>query len=136
MICKFCNHEIPDDSDFCPKCGNKIAYEAFAVDTDTSGKNESDEKYHASLWAMIWGFICIASLNYAPAAGIILSCIARSKINASILKFGDLGPKGKTGSILTKVALIMGIVQTALILTFVFLYFAGLITAIIFLCTK
>lgn len=71
MICKRCG-ATHFNTNYCPTCGYSI------VDTSLS---DIKEHINASTVALIFSIVALAISGSIPIAGIVLSCVAGSKIN-------------------------------------------------------
>ncbi len=116
MFCKSCGTQISDSSSFCPSCGTAIS---------ASNDNFSAPPYTPSYVPpqpvpttpiLVFGILslCFACTFFLSFLGIIFGAISQSKSKTALSSNGSLSGKARTGRILGKVGLILGIVMTAI----------------------
>ena len=122
MICSHCSNEIPDGIRFCPHCGAEqteaAAHEGETASFDTatqtayetacSARDLEAKKQSEATTLMIWG--------------IVLACIARSKVREYEERYGFTEGKARLGQNLSKAAYIIGLITTIVLAVVLFLY--------------
>lgn len=132
IYCWKCGKEIPDDSEFCPKCGTKIHTpaaqdktvtkpettsefrETVPVTVEPPKKTEDPPGTPSEILVFVLGIVSIV-LSTTGIPGLILSLITRSKVRAREQAVGTLTGKGKVGKTLATIALPVSIAFTSLI---------------------
>ncbi len=126
MFCNQCGNEVPAGTSFCPNCGAPVEQ---AVQPPQYAQPQQPQPVYAQPMApvgdpqerelaksnLVFGILAIAfaCTYYLSFMGIIFGAISGSKAKLYAASYPLTG-KAKTGSILGKVGLILGIVLTAL----------------------
>ena len=115
MICRNCGNTINEGASFCLHCGAPVTAPTAAAPVYTAPTYASAPAYNTSP-ILVFGILALsfACTFYFSFLGIIFGAIASSKANAYLAMGGVLAGKAKTGRILGKIGLILGIVFTAL----------------------
>jgi len=104
VFCDNCGIEIPEGASFCPVCGNAVPEE-----------REVTEKEKNSVFGKGIAAVILAGYPIISIAAIILGVITNRQYIA-ICKTGvPVGGRLKTGGILSRVGLVVGIIMTATI---------------------
>lgn len=134
MFCKYCGNELPETSEFCPKCGKNQGNAEFVPQTVymneggeySYGEDDSIKKEKSKLAndIMIYGIIAVAAsvIVGLPLVGLIFACIAKSKLKKYALEYEEIDGRANIGKILSTVGLIVSIVYIVLIVAIISLY--------------
>ncbi|MBP3392389.1 MAG: zinc ribbon domain-containing protein [Clostridia bacterium] len=146
MFCRFCGNELPEDANFCTKCGKTLdesqvqetPTEAPAVLEDLIGdpatREQEDpfkrEKDELSGSILTFGIMSLAFgvSGILGFLGIIFAAIAKSKVSKYLAKFQHTEGRATVGKHLSTAGLWVSIGYTI----FFVIYFAIIFLAIIF----
>lgn len=116
MYCPKCGQYSDGSDKFCGACGSPL--------TVATGNNAVEASTRTSL--MVWGIVATALAVYFPIVGIVISIIARNKVNTYRRLYGECTGKAKVGETLSLVALILSIALTVLY-TVIFIVWSGIV---------
>lgn len=134
MFCKHCGNELPEAANFCPKCGKTQENDEAVVQTSYQEKEEiyvipdtdpfKEEKAKKSRSILILSIVGLALsvISGFSLAGLIVSCIAKSKIKAFIMDYDELEGPAKIGNGLSTGGVIAGIVISVITVLYVIFY--------------
>ncbi len=145
MFCKYCGNELPENANFCPKCG-KINEDASKDDENeitvlpSSEDNHEDievleaedpfKKEKTDLGGSILKFAILGlafSLTvWFSLLGLIFSIVARNKVKEYISKFNETEGRATVGKSLSIAGLAVGITFTCLMSILVIVFIAAL----------
>jgi len=137
MFCRYCGAQLQEGQERCPSCGTLIEWARPAesaqpaqeapkvtyapqpapvtpVYTAQGQQVVSEVTAKEATSALVWGILglAFACTFFVSFLGIIFSAIGLSRANNFIRTYGAISGKVKTGHILSKVGLIVGIVMT------------------------
>ena len=140
MFCKYCGNQLPDDANFCPKCGK-------VTDEKTNNTNESYSSYEPEPIAfeevnqnfasiqksedagsiLKFSILGLAFSTVLSLLGLIFTIVAKSKVKKFIKKYGDTEGRATVGKHLT----IPGMILSIFFMIFWFIYTIAIVSLII-----
>ena len=140
MFCKYCGNQLPDDANFCPKCG-KVTDEKTTNTTDSYSSYQPEpiafEEVNQNFASIqksedagsILKFAILGLAFSVPVSilGLIFTIIAKSKVKNFIYKYGDTEGRATVGKHLT----IPGMISSIFFMVFWFIYIV-VMAAVIF----
>lgn len=124
MFCKKCGMEVNDEYKVCPRCGTSVE------DTQTI----AGEAYNRTMQVcnqvvgqpnatniLVFGILALAFACsfYLSPAGIVFGILTKGRVKSFLAQGCTLSGKGKVGSILGKVGLILGIVLSVILIIYI-----------------
>lgn len=131
MFCKYCGNQLPDDVNFCPKCGtiNDIAegkadhavrvepsYSEPAVDVIDEQKAKEKKELGGSIMKFAIMGIAFALSFYLSPLGLVFSIISKVKLGIYKNRYGETEGAASVGKGIGIASLILSIVFTALLI--------------------
>ena len=140
MFCKYCGNQLPDDANFCPKCG-KVTDEKTTNTTDSYSSYQPEpiafEEVNQNFASIqksedagsILKFAILGLAFSVPFSilGLIFTIIAKSKVKRFIHKYGDTEGRATVGKHLT----IPGMISSIFFMIFWFIYTIAIAALII-----
>ena len=140
MFCKYCGNQLPDDANFCPKCG-KVTDEKTTNTTDSYSSYQPEpiafEEVNQNFASIqksedagsILKFAILGLAFSVPFSllGLIFTIIAKSKVKRFIHKYGDTEGRATVGKHLT----IPGMILSIFFMIFWFIYTIAIVSLII-----
>ena len=78
MFCKYCGNQIPEESKYCSKCGNKLS-----ITAESSVNHQSAENFLSKWWFLVKTKKIISLLSFLLLAELALCCFQIYKVNDS-----------------------------------------------------
>ena len=142
MFCRYCGNELPEDANFCPKCGKINEMEGTPMPrTEVIDPMEGAAKMEyidpfAKEKEMRGGSIlttAILSLAFSMTfffawVGLVFAIISRVKLNAYVEKFKETEGRASVGKGLGIGGLVTSIITSVLLIVY-FMIFIGIILA-------
>jgi len=145
MFCKNCGIQLPDDASFCPACGASVkaeepavfetvpqaepvvepvatpAAEPVAAPVVEAQPQPQAQPAENTTVLMVLAIIGLAlGVSFWPAVGgIVVSAIAKNKIEAFVSAGGQLTGKAKVANILSKIGLPVSIAMSVLLTIYI-----------------
>lgn len=138
MFCKYCGNEMPEQANFCSKCGKMqaneepavyqeyepVAKETYVYETQEDPFKEEKAKQSKSILILSIVGLALSVSGTFSLVGLIISCIARSKIGSYLMAYDEPDSRVRVAKGLSTGGLIAGIVCTILFAVYFILYFA------------
>lgn len=126
MYCKNCGNQIPDDASFCPACGATANAEEPVFEAAPAAEPVTEAQPAAQLGntttLLVLAIIGLAlGASWLAVGGIVVSAIAKKKIEAYVNAGGLLVGKAKVANILSRIGLPVSIVMTVLCVLYIIL---------------
>ena len=131
MFCKYCGNQLPDDANFCPKCGKVTdektnttneSYSSYEPEPiifeDVKNDFVSKQKDEDSGSILKFAILGLAFSIPVSILGLIFTIIAKSKVRKFINKYGDTEGRATVGKHLT----IPGMICSIFFMVFWFIY--------------
>lgn len=134
MFCKFCGSELPDNMNFCGKCGKlqdslhpqqegDVVVQPIICKEDSATWNaEATAKQTYSkgvLTYSIWG-LALGATGFLSVVGLVLSGIARYKLSKYREMYGPVEGRAKIGKHLSMAGIIVSLVAIAIFIATAF----------------
>ena len=114
MFCPNCGAKADEGLTFCPNCGTRIAGET-AAEEKKQVEQAAPDAAQTSAGPSIGLPIAALVLSWTGIIGVILAIVAKVKLNRFVTEGGQLSGKTRACSIISTLALVFGIIMTAMI---------------------
>ena len=136
MFCNHCGAILSEDTRVCTVCGAELeptAEAAPAAPEKTAKAPLSPE--HSAYDVLSYGIIGLAGMFLFPLLGLIFSIIGKKKHAQHLSLFGDTAGPAQMGGTFSRVGFIVNLIQTlvsvAITATYLFVYFAFIVFAVL-----